>query len=126
MQHPTTTKERLMNKILSNMMLTCKDRITQQQVENLQKFKDSPAEFDSTQAEYSSLLNFDLNHYIPDPNKPEAQQQVPIELNQAEINMQTIVEVSQASNSLGLKRGNEERKGGGNERTQRSSFNLLL
>lgn len=97
MQHPTTTKERLMNKILANMMLNCKDRMTQQQVEVLQQFKDTPASFDPTVAEYATLLNFDLMSYAPNPNLPEAQQQVPIELTNQEINMQTIVEVTKLS-----------------------------
>jgi hypothetical protein len=42
-------------------------------VENLQKFKDSPADFDYTAAEYLPLLNFDLSRFTPNPAIPEEQ-----------------------------------------------------
>jgi len=37
-------------------------------VTKLQEFKDSPADFDPTPVEYSSLLKYDLSKYEPNPN----------------------------------------------------------
>ena len=48
MKHPTQAKDRLLNKILAQMMLYCVDKVAPDQVEILQEFKDRPTEFDST------------------------------------------------------------------------------
>ena len=50
MGHPTQNKERLMNKILSKMMIHCRENVKDAQVENLQTFKDNAADFDWTSA----------------------------------------------------------------------------
>ena len=82
-----------MNKILAQMMLHCKDRITEEQITNLQAFKDNAGGFDYTQADYSALLNFDINRYKVDPSLTPEQQAGPIDLSKQEAMMQTIVEV---------------------------------
>ena len=71
MAHPTLNKERLMNKILSQMMIYCREHITEAQVEELQKFKDNSQDFDWTQPEYKTLLNFDINRYKVNENLPK-------------------------------------------------------
>lgn len=92
MAHPTLNKERLMNKILSQMMIYCREHIKDSQVEELQKFKDNSQDFDWTQKDYKPLLNFDINRYKVDENLPKEKQEAPIELSQSEAAMQTIVE----------------------------------
>ena len=92
MAHPTLNKERLMNKILSQMMIYCREHIKDNQVEELQKFKDNSQDFDWTQKDYKPLLNFDINRYKVDENLPKEKQEAPIELSQSEAAMQTIVE----------------------------------
>lgn len=92
MAHPTQNKERLMNKILSQMMIHCRERVTDDQVELLQKFKDNAPDFDSTKREYASLLDFSLDRYHVDPSLPKEKQEAPVEMSQAENTMQTIVE----------------------------------
>ncbi len=94
MAHPSQSKDRLMNKILAQMMLHCRDKINPTQVAKLQEFKDSAADFDSTDAEYASLLNFDLERYSPSPNASKEEQEAPIEMSQQEYMMQTVVEVN--------------------------------
>jgi hypothetical protein len=94
MAHPTQQKDRLMNKILAQMMLHCRDRITPQQNVTLQTFKDHSADFDYTQEEYSSLLNFDLSRYAVDTSLPQDKQEGPVDLSQQEAMMTQIVEVS--------------------------------
>ena len=92
MAHPTQQKERLMNKILAQMMIHCRERITEAQVNTLQQYKDTAADFDSTKPEYSSLLNFSLEKYAVDPTLSKEKQEGPVEMTQAENTMQTIVE----------------------------------
>jgi predicted phosphatase len=70
-EHPTKTKDRLMNKILSNMMLNCNEKITPEQVIKLQEFKDTPYDFKYETPGYPELLNFSLDHYTPDPSLSE-------------------------------------------------------
>jgi hypothetical protein len=50
------------------MMLHCKDRILPEQIALLQTYKDNAGGFDSTQAEYAALLNFDLSRFEVDPS----------------------------------------------------------
>jgi hypothetical protein len=57
-----------MNKILSNMMLHCNEKITPEQVAKLQEYKEEPATFDSSTAGYAELLNFNLDKFLPNPN----------------------------------------------------------
>jgi hypothetical protein len=57
-----------MNKVLAQMMLHCKDRISPEQIALLQTYKDNAGGFDSTQQEYAALLNFDLSRFEVDPN----------------------------------------------------------
>lgn len=76
------------------MMIHCADKINQVQIDELQKFKDSAAEFDYSRKEYSDLLNFNLDKYRVDETLSEEQQKAPIEMSQMEAHMQTIVEVS--------------------------------
>ena len=97
MGHPTQNKERLMNKILSKMMIHCRENVKDAQVESLQTFKDSAADFDWTTAEYKPLLNFNLDQFKVDETLPKEKQEGPVEMSQAEVAMQTIVEVSQSS-----------------------------
>jgi hypothetical protein len=92
MAHPTQQKERLMNKILAQMMIHCRERVTDAQVDLLQTFKDNAADFDSTKTEYSSLLNFSLDRHTVDSSLPKEKQEGPVEMTQAENTMQTIVE----------------------------------
>lgn len=56
------------------MMIHCRERITQSQVDLLQTFKDRAADFDSTQKEYAALLNFDIDRYKVDESLPVEQQ----------------------------------------------------
>lgn len=93
MAHPTTGKERLMNKILSHMMINCRDHIKAAQIEELQTHKDEPQNFDWSQKEYAKLLNFDLDKFKANTNLPEDKQKAPVELSKEEIRMQTVVEV---------------------------------
>jgi hypothetical protein len=92
MEHPTQQKDRLMNKILAQMMITCREKVSADQVELLQTFKDSAADFDPTPAEYATLLNFDLNNYRVDPSWSEERQQGPVDMTPAESRMQAVVE----------------------------------
>ena len=111
MAHPSQNKERLMNKILSQMMIYCREHIKDSQVEELAKFKDNSQDFDWTQKDYKHLLNFDINRYKVDANLPKEKQEAPIELTQTEAAMQTIVE----DLSEDLKREREdEMRGRGN------------
>ena len=81
-----------MNKILSQMMIFCREHISDNQVDELQKFKDNSQDFDWTRPDYKTLLNFDINRYKVNENLPKEKQEAPIELSQAEAAMQTIVE----------------------------------
>lgn len=92
MSHPTQQKERLMNKILAQMMIHCREHVTTDQVEHLQTFKDNAADFDWTDAQYQPLLNFDLGRYQLDPSLPQEKQQGPVDMSQSESMMQNIVE----------------------------------
>lgn len=94
MAHPTNTKDRLLNKILAQMMLYCVDKISPDQIEILQEFKDRPSDFVSTKPGYNELLNFSLEKYKVDESLPEDKQKGPIEMSQQEYAMQNIVEVS--------------------------------
>jgi hypothetical protein len=76
------------------MMLHCRERITPEQNKTLQSYKDKAQDFDSTQPDYAALLNFDLERYRVDESLPLEKQQAPVEMNQQENMMQTIVEVS--------------------------------
>lgn len=62
-------------------------------MDELQKFKDAAADFDISKSGYSSLLNFNLDRFKVDENAAKEVQEAPIELTQAEMAMQTIVEV---------------------------------
>jgi hypothetical protein len=93
MAHPTKNKESLMNKILSQMMINCRENVKDAQVEELQKFKDSAADFDWTRADYKPLLNFGLDRFKVDQTLTQEKQEAPVQLTQAESAMQTIVEV---------------------------------
>jgi hypothetical protein len=81
-----------MNKILANMMLSCKEKINVAQIDTLQEHKDAPAEFDSTTAGFFELLNFNLEAFAVDTTLSAEKQSGPIELSRQEITMQTIVE----------------------------------
>jgi len=94
MAHPTQTKERLMNKILAQMMIHCRERITPEQNKTLQQYKDRSQEFDAEQPEYAALLNFSLDKYRVDEAAPKEVQEAPIEMSQQESMMQNVVEVS--------------------------------
>jgi hypothetical protein len=63
-----------MNKILSQMMIYCREHISDNQVEELQKFKDNSQDFDWTQPDYKTLLNFDINRYKVNENLPKEKQ----------------------------------------------------
>jgi len=92
MGHPTQHKERLMNKILAQMMIYCREHVTADQVEYLQGFKDSAPDLDWTNPDYQPLLNFDLGRYQVDPSLPQEKQEGPVDMSQSETMMQTIVE----------------------------------
>lgn len=83
-----------MNKILAQMMLHCRDRITPEQNVTLQTYKDRANEFDYAQSDYAALLNFDLDRYKVDESLPKEKQEGPVDLSQTEAMMTTIVEVS--------------------------------
>lgn len=53
------------------MMIYCREHISNNQVEELQKFKDNSQDFDWTKTEYKSLLNFDINRYKVNENLPK-------------------------------------------------------
>lgn len=75
-------------------MLSCQDKITPEQIEILQTYKDEPTTFDHTQADYMPLLAFSFDDYKVDENLPEDKKSGPIEMSQQEVYMQTVVEVS--------------------------------
>ena len=100
-----------MNKILSQMMIYCREHITDGQVEELQNFKDNAGDFDWTQTSYKPLLNFDINKYAVDPSLPKEKQEGPVDLSQAESAMQTIVE--DLSEEMKREREEEMRSGRG-------------
>jgi len=81
-----------MNKILAQMMITCREKVSTEQVEKLQTFKDNAADFDPSPSEYSRLLNFDLANYRVDPTWSEERQQGPVDMSAAESRMQAVVE----------------------------------
>ena len=93
MAHPTTGKERLMNKILSHMMIHCRDHIKPAQIEELQTHKDVPADFDWSQKDYAHLLDFNMDNFAVNQKLSEEKQKAPVELSKEEIRMQTVVEV---------------------------------
>ena len=62
-----------MNKILANMMMTCSNIITDEQIEELQTFIDHPMDFDSQKEGFPELLNFDLDNYKPDESQAPEQ-----------------------------------------------------
>jgi len=101
-----------MNKILSQMMIHCRDQITDDQVQTLQGFKDRAAEFDSTNPDYARLLNFNLNRYKADESLPAEKLQGPVDMTAAEMNMQTIVE--DLSEDMKREREEEMRSNRGN------------
>ena len=78
MSHPSSTKERLMNKVLAQMMIHCRDHVTPEQVAHLQTFKDNSADFDHTQKGYSELLDFNLDKYRVDESATKEVQEAPI------------------------------------------------
>lgn len=132
MAHPTSTKERLMNKILAQLMISCAQKISAEQIEEMQTFKDNPSDFDWRESRYSLLLDFSLSKWEANPNDSEEKQKGPVEMSREEVRMQTIVEVcssfifipfiySPTNMTLGLERGDEERKGRGNEEPERRS-----
>lgn len=92
MEHPTQIKDRLMNKILAQMMISCREKVTPEQVELLQTFKDNAPEFDSTQKDYARLLDFSLERFRVDASLPEDRQQGPVDMSPAEQRMQAVVE----------------------------------
>ena len=81
-EHPTQSKDRLMNKMLANMMMSCADKITLEQRDELQEFKDQPYNYDHSKGVH--LLDFDINVYAADPSDPTAAM---VELNSMEANM---------------------------------------
>ena len=84
-----------MNKILAQMMIHCREKVSDAQVETLQLHKDTPADIDEKQVELLSLLNFDINRYKVDERLSKEKQEGPVEMSQSEATMQTIVEVSE-------------------------------
>eukprot|EP00347_Sterkiella_histriomuscorum_P022242 403331173 len=90
--HPTQQKDRLMNKILAQMMIHCRDRITPEQNVTLQSYKDHANDFDHTQKAYADLLNFELERYRVDETLPKEKQEGPIDMTQQEAMMTTVVE----------------------------------
>lgn len=84
-EHPTNTKDRLMNKILSNLMLSCTEKISAEQVDTLQQHKDTPSDFDVNTKGYFELLNFNLQYFAPNPELSAAQQSGPVELSRQEV-----------------------------------------
>jgi len=93
--HPTQTKDRLLNKMLANMMMTCSSSITNSQMTELLSFKQDPSELDYAKPENAKLIDFDIERYIPDASLSDEKKAAPIDLSQQELNMQTIVEVSE-------------------------------
>ena len=112
MEHPTQHKERLMNKILSQMMINCREHVSDEQVKTLQGFKDRAAEFDQNQPEYARLLNFNINRYKVDDSLSKEKQEGPVDMTQAEVAMQTIVE--DLSEEMKREREEEMRSNRGN------------
>lgn len=53
-----------MNKIFANMMQSCSASIRIDQVHTLADYRDTPAEFDSTQGAYFELLEYNLDKYL--------------------------------------------------------------
>ena len=82
-----------MNKILARLMMTCSEKITKEQIEAFQAFKDAPADLDSTPKELQALLTFNLDDFRPLASQTPEQQAGPIELSRQEMMMQTVVEV---------------------------------
>ena len=121
MAHPTQNKERLMNKILAQMMLTCRDSIATDQVTRLQEFKENAADFDWKQSEYKKLLNYDLRKYEVDAALPKEKQEGPVDMSPQENAMQTIVE--DLSEDMKREREEEMRAGRGGA-TQIAFFDL--
>lgn len=76
-----------MNKILAHSMINCNEKITKEQVEVLQQFKDSPYEFDYTQADYLPLLNYNLDFFKPKEGTPVEKQAGAVEMSQQELAM---------------------------------------
>ena len=100
-----------MNKILAQMMINCRERITDDQVATLQEYKDNSADFDWTQSEYSPLLNFDLTRYEVDDSLSKEKREGPVEMSPAENTMSTIVE--DLSDEMKREREEEMRSGRG-------------
>ena len=57
--HPTLNKQRLLSKILAQMMIKCVGEINDSQIAVLQDYKHQPDTFDHKRAGYPDLINID-------------------------------------------------------------------
>lgn len=57
--HPTKDKQRLLSKILSQMMIHCNSNINQPMIDELQQYKNNPNDFDYKKTGYQELINID-------------------------------------------------------------------
>ena len=83
--HPTTSNDSLLNKILATGMTNCKNKISDEQVEELRKYiRDAPSlDYQS----YWDLADFKLGDFDVKSEAPEEQRSAPIQLTPEERNV---------------------------------------
>lgn len=69
--HPTTDKNRLLSKILSQMMIKCNGAISDDQINYLQKFKLNALDMDHKEAGYADLILIDWEDLQYQPMNPD-------------------------------------------------------
>ena len=83
-EHPTLDKSRLLNKILSQMMIRCNKDISEEQIAYLQDYKMNPLDMTYTMSGYPELIELDweaLKHVPADPeNLVEGEGSGPVEM----------------------------------------------
>jgi hypothetical protein len=85
----------MMSKILSQMMIACNGAIQDEQITTLQAYKQTPLDFDYSQATYQALINIDweAHKFVSKSEEPvEGEGTGPVDMTQQEILMSNEVE----------------------------------
>jgi hypothetical protein len=89
--HPTNDKGRLTSKFLARMMLKCVDQISEEQIAELQLWKNKPLELDYTKNEDLIMIDWEELRYTEgDTTDPQAKR--PVDMTSEELKMSNDVE----------------------------------
>lgn len=95
-EHPTNDKNRLMSKILAQMMIMCNAAISEDQAKYLQTYKMNPVDLDYQQSEYAALIAIDweaLKYVYDNPDEPQpGEGSDPVQMSNEEAMMSNEVE----------------------------------